>query len=73
VIDLSYYTTEAKLTVAQYTTVGCSPPKNNEILLTRKAGFDKIDILCFGPLVCIPLFSEDTTYAVLFRDMVSIK
>jgi hypothetical protein len=46
-------------------------PKNNKILQTSEAGFDRINTSILGPPVCVHYFPEDATYAVFFRDMVS--
>jgi hypothetical protein len=42
--DLDYVTLETKLTVAQYTTVGCWIPNKNKISPTSKTGFEEITI-----------------------------
>jgi hypothetical protein len=70
--NLDYVTSKIKSAVIQQTIAGYWIPNNNKICLTDKVGFDKINISGLGPWCVYRYFSEDTTYAVLCREMVSI-
>jgi hypothetical protein len=52
--------------------VGYRRQNSNEIRLTCKAGFEKTDVSRVGLWRAYHYFPEDTTPAVLFKDMVSI-
>jgi hypothetical protein len=69
--NFAHVTLEMKLIVAGWTIVGC-PIRNNEICLTRKASFEKTDISHLDSQCTSHCFLEETTYAILFRDMASI-
>jgi hypothetical protein len=56
--------------VARSTTVGYL--NNNLIRLTSKENLNKTGISHLGPQCAYPYFPEDTTYAVLFTELVSM-
>jgi hypothetical protein len=71
-IDLDYITFQTKSIVFLQAIVGCWILNNSEVHLTSKASYNKSNISHLGPYCIYCYFPEKTTYAVLFRGMVSI-
>jgi hypothetical protein len=69
-VDLHYITSVTKSSLALWT-VAWWIPTNNDISPNSKDGFEKTDISPLGLWRAYRYFPEDTTYAILFMNMVS--